>query len=217
LVSVLRIVLYVFLGLPLLTLVWLTMVRIARVFFKFPMPHFLANAIDNPVRHKIQPPDEMPARHGIQPGMTVLEVGPGNGTYTVATARWVGDGGRVIAIDIEPKMVERARHRAQVEGIENIEARVTDVFDLPFADGYFDAVYMIAVIGEIPTPEKAMQEFHRVLSPSGTLAFSELFPDPDYRRPKTLIKMAARAGFKLKQKTGNFFSYTVVFEKLEFR
>ena len=77
----------------------------------------------------------------------------------------------------------------------------------------FDAIYMITVISEIPEPERAMQEFHRLLSPSGTLAFSELFTDPDYPLAQTLIRMASKANFRLKKKLGNFFSYTLVFEK----
>lgn len=200
-------------GLPALVLTLHTMLRIVRYFHKFPMPQFMANLVDNPMRRRIQPPDETPARHGIEPGMTVLEVGPGNGTYTVASARRVGSEGKVVAIDVEPKMIQRVRRRAQAEGVENIEARVADVYDLPFEDEYFDAIYMIADIGEIPTPEKAMKEFHRVLRPSGTLAFSELLNDPDYPRAGTLIRKAASAGFRLRTRVGNFFYYTLIFEK----
>jgi ubiquinone/menaquinone biosynthesis C-methylase UbiE len=210
--AVLRILIYIVVGLPLLVVILHTILRIVRYFYKFPMPQFLANAIDNPLRRRVQPPDETPARHGIEPGMTVLEVGPGNGTYTVATARRVGDKGKVATIDIEPKMIERVTRRAQAEGIENIEARVADVHYLPFEDGYFDAIYMIAVIGEIPTPEKAMREFYRVLMPSGTLAFGELLNDPDYPRGGTLIRKATSARFRLKEKVGNFFYYTLIFE-----
>lgn len=190
-----------------------TIVRIIRYFYKFPMPQFLANLIDNPLRRKIQPPGEMPIRHGILPGMTVLEVGPGNGRYTIETARRVGSQGNVITVDIEPKMIERVRQRAQVEGITNLEAKVADVYNLPFPDGMFDAIYMITVISEIPEPERALQEFYRVLSPSGTLACSELFTDPDYPLAQTLIRMASKANFQLHKKLGNFFSYTLVFEK----
>ena len=209
----LRSLIYVVIGLPVLVIILQTIIRIVRHFYKFPMPEFMANVIDNPLRHKIQPPAETPARHGIEPGMTVLEVGPGNGTYTVATARRVGDRGKVVTIDIEPKMIERVRHRAETEGIDNIEAKVADVYDLPFDDGFFDAIYMIAVIGEIPEPDKAMKEFYRVLSPSGTLAFSELLWDPDYPRAGTLIQKAASAGFRLKKKLGNVFCYTLIFER----
>src|SRR3990170_6952043 len=99
--------LYILLALPLAVLVLYTLVRIVRYFHKFPMPEFLANAIDNPLRRRIQPPDETPRRHAIEPGMTVLEVGPGNGTYTMATARALGAQGRLITVDIEPKMIER--------------------------------------------------------------------------------------------------------------
>lgn len=206
-------VLVTLLALVFIPVVLHTIVRITRYFYKFPMPEFLANLIDNPLRRKFQPPMDMPIRHGIEPGMTVLEIGPGNGRYTVETARRVGATGRVIAVDIEPKMIERVSQRAQAEGIANLEAKVAHVYHLPFEDGRFDAIYMITVISEIPEPERAMQEFYRLLSPSGTLAFSELFTDPDYPLAQTLVRMASKANFRLKEQLGNFFSYTLVFEK----
>ena len=190
-----------------------TLVRIVRYFYKFPMPQFLANLIDNPLRRKIQPPGKMPIRHGIHPGMTVLEVGPGNGRYTVEAARRVGNRGKLVTIDIEPKMIERVRQRAQAEGLTNLEAKVADVYNLPFEDEMFDAIYMITVISEIPEPVRAMKEFYRVLAPSGTLAFSELLTDPDYPLAQSLIRQAGEASFRLKEKLGNFFAYTLIFEK----
>jgi ubiquinone/menaquinone biosynthesis C-methylase UbiE len=210
---ILQVLIYIVLGLPILALVLHTIVRVIRHFYKFPMPEFLANIIDNPLRRKIQPPSEMPIRHGVQPAMTVLEVGPGNGRYTIETARRVGNTGKVIAVDIEPKMIDRVMQRAQAEGVANIEARVANVYDLPFADNVFDVVYMIAVISEIPESVRAMREFYRVLSPSGTLVLSELLTDPDYPLAQTLIRKASTANFRLKKKVGNFFAYTLIFEK----
>jgi ubiquinone/menaquinone biosynthesis C-methylase UbiE len=203
----------IILGLLLIVLLLHTTIRVIRYFYKFPMPQFLANLIDNPFRRKIQPPRDMPFRHGIEPGMTVLEVGPGNGRYTVETARRVGSAGKVIAVDIEPRMIERVRQRARAEGVSQIEAKVADVYDLPFEAGAFDAVYLITVISEIPEPARAVREFYRVLSPAGTLAFSEMLTDPDYPRAQTLVRLATAAHFRLKKKIGNFFAYTLVFEK----
>lgn len=190
-----------------------TIIRIVRHFYKFPMPQFAANLIDNPLRRRFQPPEDMPLRHGVTAGMRILEIGPGNGTYTMATATQVGKRGKVITVDIEPKMIQWVETRVQREGVRNIEARVADVFELPFDPGYFDMVYMIAVIGEIPTPERALKEFHRVLSPTGTLAFSEILMDPDYPRAQWLISLANEAGFQVKDKIGNFFYYTLIFGK----
>lgn len=209
----LKTVLLIFLGLILFVVLLHTTLRLIRHFHKFPIPQFLANAIDNPLRRKIQPPEQMPIRHGLQPGMTVLEVGPGNGRYTVEAARRVGENGRLIAVDIEPKMIERLAVSIQAQGITNLDARVADVYDLPFKDNTLDVVTMISVIGEIPEPERAMLEFHRVLKPAGTLVFSELLFDPDYPLAGTLLRQAGRAGFWLKKKIGNFFYYTLLFEK----
>ena len=201
------------LKIPLFVLILHTTIRLIRHFHKFPMPEFLANLIDNPLRRRIQPPDEMPLRHGLQPGMRVLEVGPGNGRYTLAAARWLGEAGKLVTVDIEPKMIERVLRRAQAEGLTNLEARVANVYELPFDEGSFDAVTMITVIGEIPEPVRAMREFYRVLKPSGRLAFSELIMDPDYPSAQTLIRQAAQVGFRVQRKTGSFFSYSLVFEK----
>lgn len=207
-------ILLTFLALNLGIITLHTVIRVIRHFHKFPIPQFLANLIDNPLRRRIQPPDEMALRHGIQAGMTVLEVGPGNGRYTLATARRVGAAGKVVAVDIEPKMIERVRRRAQAEGVTNVEAKVASVYDLPFEGAYFDAIYMLSVIGEIPDLRRAIGEFQRVLGPGGTLAFSELLLDPDYPRSRTLVRLTEGAGFRLLNKSGNCLSYTVIFEKI---
>lgn len=203
----------ILLAVPIVFVVLHSIIRIVRHFYKFPIPEFLANAIDNPLRRRIQPPEEVPLRHGIEPGMHVLEVGPGNGRYTLAAARRAGESGRVVAIDIEPKMIDRVRARITAEGISNIEARVADVHNLPFENATFDVVTMIAVSGEIPNPVQAMHEFYRVLKPAGRLAFSELLLDPDYPLARTLVRWAQEAGFRLKDRMGNLFHYTLIFEK----
>ena len=213
LTSALRILLYIILGIVGLALVLHLIVRVVRVFYKFPMPQSMANLIDNPLRRRVQPPNELAVRHGLAEGMTVLDVGPGNGTYTLAAARRVGESGKVVAVDIEPRMVERVERRIAAENVTNIEARVADVYDLPFDDGTFDAITLITVIGEIPQPERALREFQRVLAPTGTLAFSELLPDPDYPRPSTLMRLATAAGFRLRKRDGNLLAYTLLFEK----
>jgi ubiquinone/menaquinone biosynthesis C-methylase UbiE len=200
-------------GLPVFAVLWLAFVRLVRHFYKFPMPEFMAPVIDNPFRRRFQPPEAMPIRHALLPGMRVLEVGPGNGRYTLAAAHYLGPQGKLVAIDIEPRMIKRLNHRIGLEGASNVVGQLANVYTLPFEDNTFDAAYMITVIGEIPEPIRAMQEFYRVLRPGGILAFSELFLDPDYPLARTLIRQAETAGFRLKARVGNWWTYSVVFEK----
>ena len=208
-----RKILTTIIAIPIVFLVLHTIIRIVRHFYKFPMPQWMANLIDNPFRRKIQPPRETAIRHGIEPGMRVLEVGPGNGTYTVAAAQVLGPQGELVTIDIEPKMIDCVNQKIAAKGLTNIDARVANVYDLPFDDQSFDMIYMITVINEIPDIPGALSEFYRVLKPPGKLVFSELFMDPDYPLSKTLINKAQVGGFLLEAYIGNFFYYTLIFQK----
>ena len=107
-------------GVPILLLSLHTIIRIIRSFYKFPMPHVFTKLIDNSVRRKFQPPDATAVRHGIMPGMNVLEIGPGSGCYTLAAARRVGDDGKVVSVDIEPRIIEQVKRVIEREGVENI-------------------------------------------------------------------------------------------------
>lgn len=207
-------ILMILIFLPLIIILLHTLIRIIRFFYKFPMPQFLANIIDNPLRRKIQPPKETGLRHGIKSGMNVLEVGPGNGRYTAEAAKIVGPNGRITTIDIENKMIERVKKRMEIENVKNVTAEIANVYKLPYQNCSYDLIYMIAVFNEIPDQEKALTEFHRVLKPNGLLVLSELFMDPDYPLSNTLIKKVQSLPFKLKEKIGNFFYYTLKFEKI---
>lgn len=209
----LRSLCYAVLIILLFFLAWMVGVRIVRHFYKFPIPSMLTELIDNPIRRRIQPPDLMAIQHGIEPGMKVLDVGPGSGRYTFAAARRAGARGRMVAIDIEPKIIDRLLQHARVERVESFEARVADVYALPFENREFDVITMIAVLGEIPTPERALRELHRVLAPSGRLAISELLFDPDYIPQRTLLRMAAGSGFRFERKIDKVFYYSMLFRK----
>lgn len=206
-------ILNILLSIPVFLVVLHTIIRVVRYFYKFPMPEFAANIIDNPIRRKFQPPFETAIRHGIKPGMRVLEIGPGNGTYTIGAARRVGPDGEIVAIDIQPKMIERVQNRIALEGIGNIKAQVANVYDLPFEDASFDLITMIAVINEIPDIPKALAEFHRVVRPDGKLVTSEIISDPDYPLERRLVRVIQAGKFCLKERIGNFFYYTLIFEK----
>ncbi len=191
-----------------------TILRILRRWHKFPTPAFMVGALDNPLRWRLQHIERIAPGYGIEPGMTVMEVGPGNGKIAEAVARYLGPAGKLVVVDIQPEVVSMVESRLRAAGLSNIEGRTADVHKMDFAGESFDAVYMVGVIGEIPEPEKAIKEMHRILKPGGLLAFTEAIIDPDYQLPSTLTKRFEPLGFRVKRKLNKIFGYNLVFERV---
>lgn len=87
-------------------------------------PWWLGYFLANPLRRLYQNPRAVLATH-VRPGMTVIEIGPGMGFFTLDIARLVGPAGRVVAIDVQPRMIGALRRRAKRAGLlERVETRL---------------------------------------------------------------------------------------------
>lgn len=102
----------------------------------------------------------------LKPGMSLLDCGCGPGAITFGLADAVAPG-RVVGADIEPAMIEQATRLAAEEGIQNVEFKVGDIYDLPFEDGEFDVVFSHSVTEHLSDPVRALRELHRVAKPGG--------------------------------------------------
>jgi len=190
-------------------------IRIVRKLWHFPAPAFIGRFLDSDLRRRMQPPGPIIEHSGIRPGIKVLEIGCGSGSYTTFVARAVGPEGAVCALDIQPKMLEQlAQKLDQPENADltNITLYEQSAYELPFDDGTFDVVYMVTVLFEIPDRQRALAEIRRVLKPDGKLASSEFLFDPDYPLLITTIKAAQSAGFQVDHVGGNFWAYTARFK-----
>ena len=103
----------------------------------------------------------------LQPGWSVLDAGCGPGTITLGLARAVAPG-CVIGIDVEGAQFEQARATARREGL-NVELREASVYELPFEDSRFDAIFSHALLEHLTDPQIAIAEFRRVLKPGGLI------------------------------------------------
>jgi ubiquinone/menaquinone biosynthesis C-methylase UbiE len=131
----------------------------------------------------------------VRPGERVLEVGPGTGLQALHVAGLLGAAGRLDIIDIQQPMLDHVARRAAAAKIGSIVPARADARELPFADGSFDAAYLVTVLGEIPDPGAALQEIRRVLKPGGRLVVGE-FLDRHYVPLVTLLRYANDAGLQ---------------------
>lgn len=110
---------------------------------------------------------------GLSAGMVVLDVGCGAGDVAMIAAALVRPGGRVVAVDVNPDVLERARSRADQAGHRNIDFVQGDVRDLA-SDHIFDAVIGRLVLLHQTDPAAALAAICRRLRPGGVVAFCEL-------------------------------------------
>ena len=161
----------------------------------------------------MQNPEKIANNMKLTPGMTVLEIGPGKGSYTKEIARQVQPEGLVFAIDIADRVISRLNERLKIENIPNIIAKIDDAYSLSFEDNTFDRISMITCLPEIPNPTEVLKECRRVLKPGGQVSLCELFLDPDYALRKTEKKWATKANLILDSEFGNWWSYQLIFSK----
>ena len=102
----------------------------------------------------------------LSPGMTILDCGCGPGSITLGLAEIVSPG-RAVGVDLEPRMIERAKGIASESGVANVEFQVADIYDLPFPDDEFDAVFSSSVTEHLSDPVRALAEVRRVVRPGG--------------------------------------------------
>ncbi len=109
---------------------------------------------------------------GIRPGHEVLDLACGPGPLATLAAERVRPGGRVVAIDLSPAMVEVTRRTQQRLGLDNLEVLEMDAQMLAFPDASFDAVLCRFGLMFCPDPVRGASEARRVLRPGGRFALA---------------------------------------------
>jgi len=136
----------------------------------------------------------------VSEGMTVVEPGPGMGFFTMELARLVGRPGRVVAIDVQPKMLVELRHRAGKAGLlDRIEARQGpgDGMGLDDLEGQVDFVLAFAVVHELPGAERFFAEVSKALKPGCRLLLAEPHLQVSEKAFAATLQTAGQNGFRV--------------------
>jgi len=132
--------------------------------------------------------------------MTVLEPGPGMGFFTIPMARLVGPAGKVIAVDVQSKMIDGLKRRAaKANLLERIDARVTsaDTMGLDDLRGKVDFTLAFAMVHEFPDAVHFFGEVGRASRAKASLLLSEPRGHVDETNFAAELLAAAAAGFSV--------------------
>jgi ubiquinone/menaquinone biosynthesis C-methylase UbiE len=115
-------------------------------------------------------------RLDLKRGAEVLDVCCGSGASAIPAAQAVGPEGSVLGIDLAESLLEIARTKAKVLGLENVEYRGGDMLDLGLPESRFDAVVCVFGIFFVPDMTAAVRELWKVVRPGGKLAITTWGP-----------------------------------------
>ncbi|HKU13690.1 MAG TPA: class I SAM-dependent methyltransferase [Steroidobacteraceae bacterium] len=140
--------------------------------------------LERPERASEEQPQRMIEALEIRPGQTIADLGAGSGYYSFRIAPLVGPTGKVLAIDIEPAMLDAIAGRARREHVSNITTVRSSAQDPKLAPHSVDLLFMVDVYHELEYPYEVMTRVRAALKPGGRVALIEYRAEA----PEVLIK-----------------------------
>lgn len=154
-------------------------------------PWWLGYFLASGLRRLVQDPAAILGPY-VTEGMVIFEPGPGMGHFTLELARRVGSRGKVVAVDVQPRMIETLRRRAEEAGLAGrIDARVGpgDGMGIDDLRERVDFVLAFGVVHELPDRDRFFAEASDALKPGGRLLLAE----PSFHIPEREFEAAIEA------------------------
>jgi ubiquinone/menaquinone biosynthesis C-methylase UbiE len=165
-------------------------------------PYWVGYILASPLRRLLHNPDRILASL-VGSGMTVLEVGPAMGFFTLPIARMVGPDGQVVCVDLQEKMLQALRKRAAAVRLsDRVVARVCQSSSLGVEEfaGRIDFVLAFAVVHELPDTLHFFVEVSDVLRPAGRCLVAEPKGHVSLQEFEAVLAAAAQAGLRVMQR-----------------
>jgi predicted O-methyltransferase YrrM len=160
-------------------------------------PWWLGYLLASPIRRLLQKPEEIVSPY-VKAGMTVLEIGPGMGFFTLPMARLAGPNGRIICPDIQEKMLSSLNRRAARAGVDKrVITKIATADSLNIAEftGQADFALAFAVVHEIPDQEKLFYQIYDCMKPGALLLISEPSGHVTLQSFDQMLKITKERGF----------------------
>lgn len=100
-------------------------------------------------------------------GMTFVDVGCGDGFFSLLAAKKVGPKGRVYAVDVDASGIEKLQNKADAQGLTNIVAAVGRAEDTVFCEECADIVFYSMDLHDFADPAKVLENARKMIKPTG--------------------------------------------------
>lgn len=159
------------------------------------------------VREKEESPTLMRRELQVKPGMTICDMGCGNGFHTLPLAKEVGETGKIYAVDVQPEMIDMLKQNLDVKGVKNVVPIVGAIHDPKLPPDTCDLILLVDVYHEFSHPVQMLAAMRKALKPDGHLVLVEFRAEdetvpirPEHKMSKAQIHKEMNAnGFILKR------------------
>ena len=130
---------------------------------------------------------------GVRSGIVFMDIGCGDGFFTIPAAQLVGERGKVYAVDIDDSAINRLKQKAAKKGLKNVTAKVGAAEETVFCDRCADIVFYSTVLHDFRDPAEVLLNAKRMIKPSGTLV------NLDWKKKRTAFGPPFRIRFSEEQ------------------
>jgi ubiquinone/menaquinone biosynthesis C-methylase UbiE len=175
-------------------------------------PPNLAPSLDNFIRKRIHNPIKIFSKY-IREGMTIIDLGCGPGFFIEAFAEMTGNNGKVIAADLQEKMLEKVRKKIRGKNFENriiLHKCGKEKVGIDIKADFVNAFYMVH---EVPSNSNLINEIYSILNKEGIFFLSEPMVHVSKKEFSNTVSHAENIGFKIIDRPGVIISRSAVFVK----
>ncbi len=175
-------------------------------------PWWFAYTFDNPVRRLLHKPERVVGSH-VKEGMTTLDIGCGMGHFSIGMAKLVGNGGKVISVDLQQKMLDKVRKRAERSGVANrISLRLCKQDDIGVAEKV-DFALTFWMAHEVTDQKRMFEQIRSILNDGGKWMLAEPRLHTSAARFEKEVGVAQESGFRVVERPAVTMSFAAVLEK----
>ena len=154
---------------------------------------------NEPDRDKAGEAEAVMRAAGVKKGMTVADIGAGEGYYTIRLSARVGPKGRVLAEDIVKTFHDRLADRVYRDQLDNVSVKLGEPADPHLPPGSFDRIFMVHMYHEIQEPYEFLWNLRPSLAPEGMVVVVDADrPTQAHGTPPALLECEfGQVGYKL--------------------
>lgn len=152
-------------------------------------------SFDDPERRKWQNPESILNGLGLKAGHTFIDIGCGQGFFTLPAAEIVGPNGKVYALDINRQAVRTLKREASKRGITNLNAQVGAAEEITLCESCADYVFFGIDLHDFNDPQRVLANAKTMMKPTGLLV------DLDWKKKQMNIGPPLERRFSQSQAT----------------